>query len=123
MNKELVDYLKKKHINDTTFLSFIYNENSEDIVYKLCSVDGFDFVVSHFFDDSDKKGYGLVVTNEILTLKKENYIAIGLIEGDDIICMDVDDGSIYGWLVQTGCGEYIKLYDSFEIFLDECLEK
>ena len=90
--------------------------------FKLCSQNGFDYMVSHFLDASDIKGYGVIATNASLQMSGEQ-LAIGLIEGDDIICMDLQDRSIYLWLVQTGKGERIKVSDSFGEFLSNVVDK
>lgn len=48
--------------------------------------------------------------------------AIGLIEGDDVICINSLNGAIFVWMIQTGNGEYIEVAKSFEEFINECIE-
>lgn len=79
-------------------------------------------MVSHFLDLSERSGYGLIVTNETLKTASGDALAIGLIEGDDVICMDIPSGTILIWMIQSGNGEFIKVSDSFEEFLANCCE-
>ena len=65
-------------------------------------------------------GYGLITTNSLLKMDIGSYMAIGLIEGDDVICMELKSGSILLWMIQSGDGEFIKVFDSFEAFIDAC---
>lgn len=122
MNKEISVYLKKQGITDKEYLAFMLETKNEDLCFKLCSVDGFDFMVSHFFDNSNKRGYGLIPTNNILKTTGSQFTAIGLIEGDDVICINSLNGAIYVWMIQTGNGEYVEVSKSFAEFMNECIE-
>lgn len=122
MNKEITIYLKKQGVTDKDFFSFMLGTKDKDLCFKLCSVDGFDFMVSHFFDDSEQSGYGLISTNDMLKTTGSQFTAFGLIEGDDVICLNSSNGAIYIWLIQTGNGEYIKVSSSFKEFINECIE-
>lgn len=112
-------YLDSKGVLDKTYREFL-SKNDSDLEFKLCSVSGFDFMVDHFLDASDIRGYGIIPTNETLKLTETTFLAIGLIEGDDIICMDVTTGKIILWLIQTGIGEHLLVADSFADFLKSC---
>lgn len=116
----LEKYLNSKGVLDNTYRKFLLDDNS-DLEFKLCSVSGFDFMVDHFLDKSDIKGYGIIPTNETLKLTETTFLAIGLIEGDDIICMDVTTGKIILWLIQTGTGEHLLVADSFADFIKSCV--
>jgi len=65
---------------------------------------------------SHKLPYGLIASNNILHLDHEHQVAIGLVEGDDVICIDLKDGSINLWLVENGNGEHITLAPDFASF-------
>ncbi|MGM9597336.1 MAG: hypothetical protein ACI3XO_05935 [Eubacteriales bacterium] len=124
MNKnELSAYLDKRGVNDPTYRNFITKEQKNHKKFKLCSVNKFDFIVDHFLDSSEIIGYGLEKTNIILGTNSGSRLAIALIEGDDVVCMDVITGSIALWMVQTGNGEYIKISDSFQSFICMCCEE
>ena len=113
--EHVIAYMNERGINNKAYCEYLLKESTAGCTFKLCSQNGFDYMVSHFFNTSDIKGYGLVATNVALEMSG-GQLAIGLIEGDDIICMDLRDGSIFLWLIQTGKGEQIKVADSFEEF-------
>ncbi len=117
----LIAYLNKRKVKDEIYKDFIINETNKKVPFKLFQVDGFDYKMSHFLDDSEQEGYGLLATNETLNLSDSNYIAIGLVEGDDVICMNTLNSEIVLWLVQTGNGERVKIAESFKSFLDKCI--
>ena len=119
---ELINYLNKRKVNDNDYLKFILNYNPDNYKFTLCTVNGFDFVVSHFLDWSKEKGYGIIATNEILKTDSGQKMAIGLIEGDDVICLDIKSGQITIWMIQTGEGEHIIAAESFVSFLRKCCE-
>lgn len=121
-NKELVDYLNYRGVTDHIYRSFVQQYCSDDYKFLLCSADGFDYIVSHFLDRSEKKGYGLIATNETLQTEKNGQLVIGLIEGDDAICLDPETGRISLWLIQTGNNEYITVAESFQDFIKSCCE-
>lgn len=119
--RKIREYLDKRDIKDEKFVEYLSRMVLKETTSKVCSVEGFDFVLSHFLDNSDIPGYGLIITNQILGLDEGNKIAIGLIEGDDVVCMDILTGQITIWLIQTGEGEDIKVADSFREFQEMCI--
>lgn len=120
--RKIREYLDIRDIKDEKFVEYMSEMDLKGTTKKVCSVEGFDFVLSHFFDDSDMPGYGLIITNQILGLDAGNKMAIGLIEGDDVVCMDILTGQITVWMVQTGEGEDVKVADSFREFQKMCIE-
>ena len=122
MNQRLVEYLDKRKVNDEAYRTYVLASPS-DQSFELCSINGFDFMVSHFLDGSDRTGEGLIPTNEVLKTSTGEKMAIGLIEGDDVICMDIPSRKIYLWMIQTGCGESIAVADTFSDFYVMCCPK
>lgn len=121
LSNNIDKYLRERGVEDNCYRRFLSNNScaaGHDFV--LCSVDGFDYIVSHFLDSSEQLGYGLIPTNEILKTDKGDRLVIGLIEGDDVICMDIPSGVISLWMIQSGNGESLKVADSFEEFLAKC---
>lgn len=114
--KKIIEYLDQRKVEDKDYREYLISGDTALKEFCLASHKSFDFMVSHFLDNSSKRGYGLIATNEWLQLP-DDWMAIGLIEGDDIICMDLTDGSIYLWMIQTGNGEYLKVADSFKELL------
>lgn len=122
-NKELVDYLNQRGVRDDIYRSFVQRYRPDNYKFIMCSANGFDYIVSHFLDKSERKGYGLIATNETLQTEKSGQLAIGLIEGDDVICIDPQTGRISLWLVQTGNNDYVTVAESFQGFIESCCEK
>lgn len=108
--------LKKLGIKDETYIKFM-REGTKPFTSKMFNVMGMDFVISHFLGFSNVPGFDLIMTNAMLPSRKEYMVAIALVEGDDVVCLNSDDNSISIWLVQTGNGEYLKVASSFELFL------
>ena len=122
-NKELVDYLNRRGVRDNIYRSFVQQYRPDDYKFIMCTINGFDYIVSHFLDRSERKGYGLIATNETLQTEKSGQLVIGLIEGDDVICLDPKTGQISLWLVQTGNNDCVTVAKSFQEFIKSCCEK
>lgn len=120
--KELMDYLNEQDVKDKTYIEFILKKSVDKEDYKQCTINKLTFKVSHFLDESSRAGFGIIPTNKILNTTKKKCLAIGLIEGDDIICIDTINGSIFIWMIQTGEGERIKVAESFKDFINICLD-
>lgn len=121
LSNNMDQYLTGRSVEDTFYRKFLStNSAAEDLDFVLFSVGGFDYMVSHFLDSSERAGYGLIPTNKILKTDKGDRLVIGLIEGDDVICMDIPSGTISLWMIQSGNGESLKVADSFEEFLAKC---
>ncbi len=121
-DKELDDYLNQRGVKDDIYRAFVKQYRPDDYSFTMCSTDGFDYIVSHFLDKSKRKGYGLIATNETLETEQRGQLAIGLIEGDDVICLDPRTGRISLWLIQTGNKEYIAVAKSFQDFIKRCCD-
>lgn len=116
----LQQYLNNRGIHDADYMEYISSLSGRISVFQPCTVGNLEYAVSHLLDTSDKKGYGLIPTNDVLNTKTGKWMAIGLIEGDDIICMDTQSGKIALWMIQTGDGEYLEVADSFKSFIEMC---
>lgn len=117
----LLEYLKKRGAYEPAFEKLFSTEVLNSHTFSTFTVSGFDYAVDHFLDESDQPGYGLVRTNAILNLDDSNQLAIALVEGDDVICMNTDDHSINIWLVESGRGERMPVADSLNAFLQKCM--
>lgn len=118
---KIYEYLNKIGLNNEQYNDFISSYVAEDTAYTLCTINGFDFIVSHFFDETEENGYGLIPTNNLLRFPNEGQLAIGLIEGDDVICLNIKNGEVGIFMIQTGDGEYIKVADSLNEFLEKAI--
>lgn len=119
----MLSYLNSRKVVDREYRNLLLSGDLQNCVFKLCSVKGFDFMMSHFLGQSDEAGYGLIPTNHILGLDGSNQLAIGLLEGDDVVCMNLDDGSINLWLLEMADGKRINVAASFKELLEMCSEK
>lgn len=111
------EYLKARGVNDALLKAIICEGPAMPNEFIPFSANGIDYAIHHFLDDSDIAGYGLIQTNAILNLNDNNSVAIALVEGDDVVCINTDNGSVYLWLIQMGHGERIQLANSFDEFL------
>ena len=114
----LFEYLNKRNVKDKQLEKWIINSQNEKIIFKPFSVDNEEYILQYFLDETDRIGYGLIRTNEILKLGSTDYVAIALVEGDDVICLNTKDGTICLWLIQTNEGELHFVAGSFEKFLE-----
>ncbi len=121
-DNELINYLDQRGVKDNTYRNFVLNCATENYNFSLCTINGFDYAVSHFLDRSLKNGYGLISTNKALGTESGRQLAIGLIEGDDVICLDLKNGQINIWMIQNGNGEHLVVAKTFQDFLDNCCE-
>ncbi len=119
----MLSYLNSRKVVDREYRNLLLSGDLQNCAFKLCSVDGFDFMMSHFLGSSDEVGYGLIPTNRTLGLDGSNQLAIGLIEGDDVVCMNLDDGSINLWLLEMADGKRMSVATSFGDFWGMCLKK
>ena len=116
MDKDrLLKYIMSRGIDDPFYFG-ILRTNISEYEYQLCSANGYDFMFSHLLDDSETAGYGLIITNQNLRTQDGYEVAIGLVEGDDVICIDTRDSSINLWLVENGNGEHIRVASNFAEF-------
>ena len=109
--------------NCDEYLNFMVDFNIEKLKYKPFSVMERVFEVDHLLDESKLIGFDLIRTNKILSnTLGENELAIGFSVSDDIIYMDVCDGTIHLFVTESDNGERIKLSDSFKEFVSMCIE-
>ena len=106
---EIAEYLTSEEANKSKFIPFAVNRE--------------DYAIHHFLDGSHRSGYGVKKTNDQLKTDETDYVAVALVEGDDVICINVQDGSVHLWLIQSGDGEMIKVTDSFSDFLSISTEQ
>lgn len=116
--KKIHDYLVSRGVKDSTYLDFIKNNKLGILESNLCSAGGFDFGISHFFGISKVSGYDIIAANKNLKTDEGNIVSIGLIEGDDVICLCIENNEIFLWMIINGNGETIKVANSFDELLE-----
>lgn len=117
MMNTLLEYLKSRKVLDLGFIEFMTSTRVNHKEFKLFSVNNQDYMISRIFDESDAVGFSLIKTNEILETNKTNLVVFAAVEGDDVICFNTADNSIWIWCLQTGNGECIKISDTFRAFI------
>jgi hypothetical protein len=105
-----------------TLLHFTYEWSGENKIVGLFTENEFDvngdpYAVQCFMGISNIIGYDLIKANQMLKLK--NRVAIGLVDGDDPICIEKETGYVYLLLLETGDGEEIKIAESVEAFINK----
>ena len=117
----LYRYLCNRGVKDKAYIDYLKKIDSFQMGFRLTSINGFDFKVIQLFDKTDYPGRGLIVTNEILGTDHGDIVAIGAIDGDDLVCIDVARGKIVIWMIENGEGEYLDIADSFSEFAEMAL--
>lgn len=118
MRIKVNEYLVNRKVLDRIYKDFLLDYVEKDACYKSFYIKGYEFAVSKFFDCSSIVGSGIMPTNLVLKTEDSDKIAIGLVEGDDVICMDAKTNEITLWMIQTGDGEHIHVADDFTSFLE-----
>jgi len=118
---DLARYLASRGVMNNDIEELLLGNTPKE--FKMFSAGGIDFLVNHLFDSSETAGYGIEKTNHLLRLEGTQTLAVGLVEGDDVICVDIDSGQVFIWMIQTGVGERILVADSITRFMDMCSVK
>lgn len=119
--KSLQQYLSGRNITDAHYLSFLKAKQFPQ-EYELLQVEKEDYMFSHFLDDSGKAGYDLIKTNKALGTEKGDYVAIGLFEGDDVVCINVNNQAVYIWTIQTGDASFKFIGKNFDELLSKIIK-
>ena len=116
---ELQEYLIKRKVTDSNYLNNITELNRNKENFRLFLLNGHEYMVSHFFDNSNRLGFDLMLTNSILQTEDSNMVAIAAVEGDDVICIKANENSVWLWFIQSGSGELEKISNTFKEFLQK----
>lgn len=116
------EYLESRKVLDLFFIEFMKSNKTKETEFKLIDIKGEDYLVSYFFDSSNIIGYDLIKTNEILKTNNINMVAFAVTEGDDIVCINTVDNTIWLWGIESCDGEFIKIEDTFETFISRIIK-
>ena len=112
------EYLKKRKIADTDYYQYAVSKEPVS-EYKMIEVrPGMEFQVTVIFSDNQKYPLSIEQANINLGLQNGNDVAIGLLDGDEIVCLNCATGAVYFWLIENGDGEKIKIASSFTKFIE-----
>ncbi len=106
-------YLKSRNVTDSCCIL----QYADSLQNKTIIVKGIEFEVVFIFSEQTKPILGIKEANERLGTDIGNVVTIGLLAGDDPICMDTKTGEIFFWLIENGDGARLKVADSFEKFI------
>ena len=116
-SNDLSSFFSEHRITDEDCILFFSVSNPHIITPKLCSAEGYDFMLAKFFDNSDDEYHGLIKINQRLFGNQNRFVAIGRIEGDDIICIDSANNTYHLWLTDQSAPSLLHIADSFKELL------
>lgn len=118
MVNKLTEYLCKRNVADSFFLEFILSKSTQKSEFKLFFVNNQEYMISHFLDESNVLGHDLIATNDILKTTETDMLVFAMVEGDDAVCLNLSDNSIWLWRFESYDTNFIKIADSFGEFID-----
>lgn len=116
---ELLSYLLIRGV-PSHIARFFECEKSTEYIFVPFEIERETYAIHHFLDNSNKVGYDLKEVNLQLKTDETEYVVVALAEGDDAICLNLNNGSVSLWLIQSGNGEMIEIANSFSEFLKKC---
>ena len=114
----LFAYLDSRKVCNKAYRSFLEKTPFGCLEENTFFVNGECYGVSHFLTVSKIDGFDIKKANQHLGLDKGNIMAIALVEGDDVICLDLVTGEVFLWMISCGDGEKILISKTFDMFLD-----
>lgn len=103
-------YLKSRNVTDSCYIL----QYADSLQNKTIIVKGIEFEVAFIFSEQTEQMLGIKEANKRLGTDIGDVVTIGLLSGDDPICMDTKTGEIFFWLIENGDGLKLKVADSFE---------
>lgn len=83
-------------------------------------LNGHVYSVQCFMGESQELGFDIEKSNDLLeqeSIVPEHFVAVGLLQGDDVICIEKGTGFVYLLLIESGDGEIVKVADTIESFI------
>ena len=111
---ENLEYLKFRKVKDKVLLHDIEKEVILDLAPLF--VGGDEYEVYYIMSLMDEDGFDIEQINQNVGTGSGNIVTIGLVEGDDLLCVDTQDNSMYIKLIENGDGEMIKVANDYEDF-------
>ena len=114
----LMKYLDSRNVRNQVYRNFLMQTPMGCLEANTFSVNGECYGVSHFLSVSNIEGFDIQKANKNLGLDKGNIMAIALVEGDDVLCMNIKTGEVFLWMISCGNGEEVLVSKTFTEFLD-----
>ena len=121
--QSVIDYLKHRKINSNKLIKFLQRQKFGllDSVTFLANNELYE--ITHFLSKSEIMGYDIMAVNRQLSLDDTNIVAIALVSGDDVICVNNLSNEVFLWKIQTGNGEEIIISKSLDEFFEKITNK
>lgn len=113
----VIDYLKKRKVNNLDYYLLIKNNRFGLIKNVKFDVNNIEYNMSHLLGCSQNPGYDIIKANNNLKTLSSNELAIGVVEGDDIVCYDLKGDFVFLYLIENGDGEKVIITKSLSKFI------
>lgn len=111
-SKYILNYIFKKGIDDVFYKTFIETNYGGFVVDNIIMVSNEEYTIQCFLGKSENTAYDIVACNNIRELDKTPLCAIAMLYGDDLICINANDGAVYFF----NDNELVLLASNFESF-------
>ena len=115
--KRTLEYLIQRGVSDTSLLNFIETEKLGIIVPNHCCFSGYDCMITNFLAITGSSDSDILIVNRNLRLETGNAMAIGLIEGGDVICYNVAERMYFVWCIEDE--KIINITSTFDDLLSQ----
>lgn len=111
---KVVDYYKFRGIKDKELIKdletgFSYNK-------AFCVVDSYEYCIYYLAGLLDEDDFDIEEINRNVGTDTGNLVTIGMVEGDDILCINTDNKNISLKLIENGDGELVQISNSYKEF-------
>ena len=113
----VLDYLKSRKVTNRELRKLIKQNPFGLLKNTSFFVGDEEYGVSHFLSKSDAMGYDIQKVNTMLGTDEMGVIAFAVVIGDDVLCYDLKNKTVFLWKVQTGGGERLTVSDNLSTFL------
>ena len=111
----ILDYVSKKKIVDECYFKFIDKYCGGFATDNMIIINDEEYTIQCFLGTSENTAYDIVKCNKIREVHETPLCAIALLYGDDLICINANDGCVYFWNDE----DLIKVAENFEDFVNK----
>ena len=121
--KYVIDYLKCRNINSNALFKYFQRCKFGLLDNVTFFADNELYEMTHFLSKSEIMGFDIVAVNRQLNLDETNVVAIALVSGDDVICVNNNSNEVFLWKIQTGNGEKAIISKSLDEFFERIIKE
>lgn len=114
-SQHIFDYASEKNIVDACYLNFVGKYCGGFVADNTIIINDEEYTIQCFLGTSENTAYDIVKCNKIRDVHETPLCAIALLYGDDLICINANDGHVYFWNDE----DLIKVADNFEDFINK----